>query len=378
MRFKKILMFILIVLALFRFSVSSYASNIDEYNRNWLEESGASGLEDYIDEETEEYLEKLGCDISDFGSILAVSLDSVVNLILEILRSGWSEPFKGLLTAVSTVILYGIGSSFTAGNSKSEAAVALVCSAGLITGIFSIAANSIRAGASVVKTAAAFEKALIPVLAVLLTASGNPTAAISVQGAAFAGAQAVEMIAAETAMPLSVMSGLLGMLGAVLPSMKLSVVSDLIRKVMTVTLSACAGLFSGFLAIKSVLASAADSMGFRGIRFAANTLVPVVGGAISEAFASVSAAAGLIKNTVAVYAVAVFCFMCIPVIINFSLWILSMKIAGCIAQLIGASQCGEIINHTGFIFSMMNAVVLLSAAVFIISAGLVVAINSGA
>ena len=107
-------------------------------------------------------------------------------------------------------------------------------------------------------------------------------------------------------------------------------------------------------------------------------LIPVVGGAVSEAFGSISASAGLIKNTVAVYAVISLCLMCIPVIINFTLWILSMKIASCIAELIGAAACGEIINHIGFVYAMMNAVIILSLAVFVISTGLVIAVNSGA
>lgn len=374
----KIISAFVAAVVIFCFPCAAYASNTDEYNRNWLEESGADRLDEYIDEETESYLDELGCDISDFRSILSVSLESLFSLILGILRQGWAQPMKGLLTAAAAVILCGVASAFAGGNTKTESAVSFICGMGLITGIFAVAAESLNAGVSAIKIASLFEKSLIPVLAFLMTASGNPTAAASVQGAAFAAAQAVEAVASDVALPLSLTSGLLGMIGSVMPSVKLSSVSSLIRKVMTVTLSSCAGLFSGFLTIKCVLASAADSMGFRGIRFAANTLIPVVGGAVSEAFGSISASAGLIKNTVAVYAVISLCLMCIPVIINFTLWILSMKIASCIAELIGAAACGEIINHIGFVFAMMNAVIILSLAVFVISTGLVIAVNSGA
>lgn len=359
------------------FSVNAFAANTDEYNIDWLEESGAYELKEYLGEESREYLDRLGCEDVDFENILSLSPKSVFSLIGDMLKGGWKEPFQALVIATGTVILFSVSSAFLADNEKNRAVMNIVCGCFLIISIFVPASETLKAGATVISSLAAFEKALIPVLAALLAASGNAVAAASVQGAAFAGAQVIESLARNFAVPLSMISGVLGMIGAVLPSLKLSAVGDLVRKTMTVILSAAAGLFTGFLAMKTVLAGSADGIAFRGVRFAANTLIPVVGGALSEAYSSLSASLSLVKNTVGIYAIIAFFVMTVPVIINFALWIFAMKIACCIGELLGAGQCAEIIKNIGFIFSMMNALIFLTSAVFIISAGLVVAIKSG-
>lgn len=375
---KKITVFAVLVMALMHvFAVRAVAVNTDEYNEYWIEESGASQLRDMLSYESKEYLKMIGCDEIDFESIISLSPSSVFELIFKMLRNGWKEPFKALTVAIGAVVLFSVSEAFFGDNEKNKGVMNVVCACFLIVSIFIPAANGIKAGATVIEGIALFEKTLVPVLAAFLSASGNAVAAVSVQGAAFAGAQVVESLAKNFAVPLSALSGVLGMVGAVLPSLRLSALGDFLRKTMSVVLSAAAGFFSGFLVLKSVLAGSADGMAFRGVRFAANTLIPVVGGALSEAFSSITASLTLTKNTVCIYAIIAMCVIALPVILNFALWIFAMK-AGCaLAELLGASQCAEIIKNTGYIFSMMNALIFLSLGVFVISTGLVLAMKNG-
>ena len=122
------------------------------------------------------------------------------------------------------------------------------------------------------KLCSGFEKALIPVLAGILTASGNPTSALSYQGAAFAAAQTVEAFSESFALPLVYASGVLGATGAFLPTLRLSAVSEMIRKISTTVFGSAATLFSGFLALKNIISGSADSLAAKGIRLAANII----------------------------------------------------------------------------------------------------------
>ncbi len=371
---KRLLLFIALVSLL---ALPSYTANIDEYYEEQLEASGAKELSDYLSDETSEYLEKLGCEDMEFEKLFDVSGGAVLNLLSEIIRKGIKLPFKGFLTASGTVILVSVCSSFFPDDEKSRMIMNIVSGCIMVTGIFLPASDAIKAAVAAVEACCVFEKALIPVLAGVVTASGNPALSLTYKGAAFAAAEFVSEFGHNFALPLAGISGALGMTGAMMPTVRLSAISDMIRKTFTTLLASAASLFTGFLALKGVLSSSADGLISKGVKLAANTFVPVIGGAIGEAYSSVVGSLGLLKNTVAFYAVMAVFLICIPVIINFAVWILSVRAASMLSDLLDCRVCADILKNISFVFSMLNTLLLLCMFVFVISTGLVAVIKTG-
>ncbi len=364
------------MMILFLVNINAHA-NADEYGKDWLETSGANELSEYLTDETRDYLEKLGCEDIDFENIFDISFSSVADLIKDIFTEGINEPLKCLMKSVGAVMLVSVCSGFFPDDEKSKTVLNLICGSFLIIEIFTPAVQSVKAAASAMGACAAFEKALIPVLAAVVTVSGNPASALSVQGAMFAAAQFVEALAAETVMPLIGICGALNVTGAVFPTLRLSAISETIRKTATTFLGSAAGLFTGFLSLKSTLAATVDGMAVKGVKLAANTFVPVIGGAIGEAYTSVVGSLSLIRNTIGIYAIIAFFAITVPVIMNLALWILALRIACMISDLLDCRQCSEVIRSIAFVFSMVNTLLLLCAAVFIISAGLIAFVKTG-
>ncbi|MBQ8015059.1 MAG: hypothetical protein IJ264_02620 [Clostridia bacterium] len=374
---KKITAFLIFAALFVSFSPRALAANVDEYYEEQLEASGAADLADYLSEETRGYLEKIGCENIEFEKILNVSPSAVFELLRDFFIGGLNEPLKGLLKAVGAVLLISVCSGFFPDDEKSKSILNIICGCFIIIAVFAPAMQSIKAAASAVGGCAAFEKALIPVLAAVVTVSGNPTVAFSVQGASFAAAEFIESLAKSFAMPLIGAAGALGVTGAMLPTLRLSAISEIIRKTMTTVLAASAGLFSGFLTLKSLLSASADGLAVKGVKLAANTFIPVVGGAISEAYTSVIGSLSLLRTTVGIYAVIAFFAIGMPIVINLALWVLAMRVACAVSDLLDCRQCSEILRNIAFVFSTVNALLLLCMAVFIISAGLVVLMKSG-
>lgn len=376
MRYKKTTAFLLFMMILLLANVTAFA-NVDEYGKEWLEISGANELSEHLTDETRDYLEKLGCEDIDFESIFDISFSSVIQLIKDIFTDGIDGPLKCLMKSVGAVMLVSVCSGFFPDDEKSKTVLNLICGSFLIIEIFTPAIQSVKAAASAMGACAAFEKALIPVLAAVVTVSGNPTSAFSLQGALFAAAQFVESLAAETVMPLIGICGALNITGAILPTLRLSAISETIRKTAITFLASAAGLFTGFLSLKSMLAATVDGMAVKGVKLAANTFVPVIGGAIGEAYTSVVGSLSLIRNTIGIYAIIAFFAITVPVIINLALWVVALRIACTISDLLDCRQCSEVIRCLAFVFSMVNTLLLLCAAIFIISSGLVAFIKTG-
>ncbi len=376
MNHKKILCLITFIFMFAVFSVTAYGTNIDEYYKEGLEASGADELSEYLSDETNDYLNRLGCGEIEFEKILDISPQTVFRLLWDMIKCNVTEPLKALLKTTGIVLAVSVCSGFFPDDEKSKSVLNLVCGCVTVIGIFASAVNSIKSAVSVIGVCADFEKALIPVLAGVVTASGNPSLALGFKGAAFAAAEFIEALADNFAIPLIGISGALGITGAMLPTLRLSAISEIIRKTMITVLTSAAGLFTGFLSLKSVLSSAADGLVAKGVKMA-SSFVPVVGGALGEAYSSVTASISLLKSTIGIYAITALFVTGIPVAINLALWVLALRVACAVSDLLDCRVCSEIIKNTAFIFTTVNALLLLCMAVFIISAGLVVTIKSG-
>lgn len=376
MMIKNMTVFLLFVMLLLIFATPAFA-NVDEYGKEWLETSGANELSDYLTDETHDYLKKLGCEDIGFENIFDISFSSVTELLKEMFSEGAESPLKCLLKSAGAVMLVSVCSGFFPDDEKSKTVLNLICGSFLIIEIYTPAMQSVKAAASVMESCAVFEKALVPVLAAVVTVSGNPTSALTSQGMLFAAAQFVESFAADTVMPLVGICGALNITGAVFPTLRLSAISETVRKTATVFLTSATALFTGFLSIKNALASSVDGLAVKGVKLAANTFIPVIGGAIGEAYTSVTGSLSLIRSTVGIYAIVAFFVMTVPVIINLALWVMSLRFACMMSDLLDCRQCSEVIRGISFIFSMLNTVLILCAVLFIISAGIVTFIGTG-
>lgn len=380
---KRYFKILLAVMLAFVFNVRVQAAetvdyaDLESYYDEQLEASGADKLEEYLDENSRAYLRKIGVESPDYNDILDFSLENVFDVILNMLRLNISSPLKGCFTACGAVLAVSVSSAFFPNDEKTKGVLNLICGSFVVISVLIPASEALRSGVSALKICAGFEKMLIPVLAAVLTASGNPVTAVSYQGAVFAAAQAVEAFAQDFALPLVMISGVLGAVGAFLPTLKLSAVSDLLRKTVQTCFGLASALFSGFTALKKVVGTSADSLAAKGIRLVTSTFVPVVGGALSEAYGAMSAGLGLLRSTVGIYGIIAVAVICLPSVINLALWVLAMRAAGMISELLGNFQCAEILKNISFMFSMLNVILIFSAAVFIISSGTVAAIKAG-
>ena len=348
-----------------------------QYYEEQFEASGASELSDYLDKETKAYLEKIGCSEADKESIMSFSLKSVFDVLLDMLRTNIAEPLKGCLTACGAVMLVSVCAGFFPDDEKTKGVLNLICGSFVTVSVFVPAVSALLSGVSAMTLCAGFEKALIPVLAAVLTVSGNPSTALSYQGAAFSAAQAVEAFAENTVLPLTLITGVIGAVGAFLPTLKLSAVSDLLRKTTQTVTGIVASLFTGFIAMKNIVAGSADTLTAKGIRLVTGAFVPVVGGALNEAYSALSGSLSLLKSVVGVYGIIAVAAMVVPSIISLALWVLAMRAAGTVSELLGNSQCSEILKNISYMFSMLNAMLIFSSAVFILSSGMVVGLKTG-
>ena len=193
-----------------------------------------------------------------------------------------------------------------------------------------------------------------------------------------AAAQAAAQTAGNVIMPLCGAFSAFGVSASLSPELKLTKLAEMIKKLAIGVLSFAAAAFSAVLGLKSLLAGSADTLTSKGIKLALSFAVPIVGGALSDAYSSIIGSVTLLKSTVGVFGVIAVVLMDLPVILQLTARILLLKLLGVLSSSMGDDASGEVLETLSSALTVINAAIIFTAALFIISTGIVISVKAGA
>lgn len=348
----------------------------DDYS-SFYESSGADRLGNTLPDDIKGSLDSAGIDIADWQSLLSPSPKKLVSMLGDMARGSFSKPIKDMALIAGIVILVGLIKGTAAAENFSEPLNTVIGCAVAIT-VFASSAGVISQGVSAVKATSDFMLALIPVLAGIITAAGNPTLALTYGSFAMAAAQAAAQTAGNVIMPLCGAFSAFGVSASLSPELKLTKLAEMIKKLAIGVLSFAAAAFSAVLGLKSLLAGSADTLTSKGIKLALSSAVPIVGGALSDAYSSIIGSVALLKSTVGVFGVIAVVLMDLPVILQLTARILLLKLLGVLSSSMGDDASGEVLETLSSALTVINAAIIFTAALFIISTGIVISVKAGA
>lgn len=114
------------------------------------------------------------------------------------------------------------------------------------------------------------------------------------------------------------------------------------------------------LSFQTVLARAADSLSMRAVKFTLSGMIPVVGGAVSEAMATVTAGFSFAAKTVGVLGIAWVLWQVLPPVLALLLWRTVYSLAAVFASFVGLAREEGIFRECASLIGFLCAV---SAAV---------------
>lgn len=106
--------------------------------------------------------------------------------------------------------------------------------------------------------------------------------------------------------------------------------------------------------------------------------MPIVGGALSDAYSSIIGSVALLKSTVGMFGVIAVVLMDLPVILQLTARILLLKLLGVLSSSMGDDASGEVLETLSSVLTVINAAIIFTAALFIISTGIVISVKAGA
>lgn len=368
----KFILILVFIIHIFTFSTSAEEVSQQEFFDNQLRDSGADGLESYLPDETQKFFNDNEINPSNENLMEFTKPHNVFTHILAFLRSGAKGPIAaGTVILSITLISAALGGMNIKGASSVAAgyAVALTAVAAIITPVFSV----ITAAANALKGCAAFMTAFIPIFAVIVTASGKGATSLSMSSLLLGACQVITFVADFCVIPL--MGGYLAISisSGVSPLIDNSGIADGIKKICYWTMSLMTTVFLGILSIQTAVSASADTLSLKTAKFIIGSAIPVAGTALSEALTTVTASMGMLKTTVGIYGVIACAVIFLPLLAELCLWRLTFNITSVISDLLSVPKISGILKSADTVIAVLIGIILLSAAMFIISLSVVLA-----
>ncbi len=234
---------------------------------------------------------------------------------------------------------------------------------------FGIALNYTR---DVIGLLSVFITKLSPILSTLMILSGKVASASVFHPVLATSVYVVTFIIEKCIIPLVTYSLVLGVVNNMTTELSVSGMVRLINSITKWILTAAFTLFSGICGIYGFSAPALDAMSTRTMKFAAGTLVPVVGNFLSETLDTILGSGAVMKNVVGSAGIVAMCVICAVPVIKLGVLIIMIKISGAILEPLADKRISKLLNECSSAVTLLFASVITVAILFMICVGIMI------
>ncbi|MCI9642936.1 MAG: hypothetical protein HFJ98_09225 [Eubacterium sp.] len=352
---------------------TAYAEEMDDY-QDYLNQYDFSFMEE-LDGDTYDLLDELGLTNFDYNTLVNFNVSDFLKSIKDILKGAAQTPIEACIAIFVFIILSSFFQNLKSTMINDEmSSVFSTVSALVIAVVLAVKMKTtISLACTAISVCADFVFAFVPVFCIIVAASGNTVAAFSTNTMLLSLAQTLNYISKNIFVPLTNCFLAIGICSGLRSELNLSSLLAFLKKYITTAISMAAAFFVSVLSIKTAVASRADAIGLRSIRFAINSVVPVIGSAISEGLLSIQSYSSLIRSSVGVVGIIAVALVFMPAIIEVVLWRFFLSLSSLVSDVFGDKSVSLVIKAFADAMLIMNVILILSMVTTIISIGILIA-----
>ncbi len=355
------------------------AAEWDELYQEQAEASGAGDLPDNLPEETRQLLDQLGITSIDAEGFSSLEPQGVWKALAELTGQEASGPLRSVGVVLGVVLLCALmeGMKQTLRDPSASPVFQVVCVLAACAALLVPLSSCVQAVCRAAESTSVFMGSFVPVYAGILVTAGHAVTAASYQTVVLFAAELITLLATHLLVPLLTVSLTLGMAGSLDTGLRLDSLSSAINKGAAWLLGITTTLFVGLLTLQGIVGGAADTLSSRALRFSLSSMVPVVGGSLSEAFSAVKGCLGLLKSTVGGFGMLATALIVLPPLLQCAVWSLGLALCTAAAELFGLGQISALLRSAQAVVKTLIAV-LAACSLFMIVATAVVTAAGGA
>ncbi|MBQ8298206.1 MAG: hypothetical protein IJX77_10540 [Ruminococcus sp.] len=212
-----------------------------------------------------------------------------------------------------------------------------------------------------------FMLVFVPVFAGITIMSGGITSGAIYNTVVLGAAEIMVQLAANIVMPVLTMTAALSISGSVFPNATLDSITQLMRKIITWGLTAAVTLFTGFVSLKSTLGSSVDGFATKTIKFLISGFVPIVGSAVSDAYATVRGSFDIMRCTAGTAGTIAVVLIMLPPILETAAFRIVMWTAKTAAEMFSVTPLEKLFKGLDAGLAIVMSVLICFSVLFVIS-----------
>ena len=359
--------------------ICAFAQELDrEAYEKTAESFSLSEITDSLDSQTRELLENLGVEDFDYENLLNLTPKRVFNALKNIVTGKAASPFLSMAEILILVMLSSLFKSMQSTiQSDSLSDVYSLASAVTIALILCVKLNNaITIACASLGICANFIFAFIPIFAIIVVSTGSITVSLTTNALLLGLAQIMNLISDKFFLPIINCFLGISICAGLRPQLNLSRAVGTAKKYITSAISVISAAFVSILSLKTAVASRADAIGMRSLRFAVNSVVPVIGSAISEGILSIQSYSDLIKSSVGVVGIIIVILIFLPSLVEILLWRLVISICLICSDLFDDKAVKAVLGAFNDTLMLLCVLLVLSMVTTVISLGILLAARS--
>lgn len=379
---RTIILVLLLIPTLMLISLTDvYAEELseDELITQQKQQTGADDLPYALPEETREILSGLGVSGVSTDELSAISFEGVISELSQLTAESSKNPIKITAAVIAVLILTSMisGMKSSSLNSPMNTVINVVSTLCLCMIIVNPMVKTIAQCGIVIENSAKFMLTYVPIMTTVMISSGQPFSAASYKILMMTAGEAVYQTSANILVPfMNIFTGL-SVVSSISSRLNLSSLCDLIYKAVKWILGFIMSIFAALLTLQGIIATAGDTAGTKAVKLAISSFVPLVGGAISDAYQTVYSCMKLLKSGIGVFAVIGVALVFVPVIIDCVLWLAAINVCASISDIFGMKNQSTLLRSCGKVIGTLLAILFSCVVVFIISTAIILMLASG-
>lgn len=167
-------------------------------------------------------------------------------------------------------------------------------------------------------------------------------------------------------MPVIAVTVSLGITGSIFPSTSLDSLVNLLKKLVTWGISITMTLFSGFVTLKCTISGKADGAAAKTAKMLVSGFVPIVGGAISDAYSTVKGSFEVIGGTVGAAGIIGIIMLLLPWIIELTVYRAVMWAGSAAADVFSSEAVSKLLKCIDGGLAIAQCVLVCYSVIFIL------------
>lgn len=362
------------------FCKSVHAESDSEINRIYNEQYKLMEIEKLnqaVPKDALDSMKDIGIENAGWEQLSKIDAQSILKEISKTFSKKISASVSSIAPILSVILLstivLNLKTSFGNKNiSDIMSSVSVLC---LCSSLISPMVRCIYQCSVAIKSAAGFILCETPIIATIMAISGHPISGASSQTLIMAMGQIISYFAGNFLVPF--MNILLGvsLISAISPKINLNGICRAIYKTSKSLFKFTASVFTGILTVQNIVTSSVDNLKTEAAKFTIDSCVPIVGGAISDAFSTVQGCLKLLKSGAGAFGIVALGAIFLPMVAECSVWIIIMNLSKGISDIFEIKKISFLLKSIGSVMSVMLAALIFVMMIMIVSTVLLMIIG---